>query len=454
LNARLEQWGVLSNAPTNDNKIYPQILAQGNILHVAYSNNFDGQKISYVRSIDGGNNWEDFRILSDTINSYETVFAGISSFNSKLIVLWSNIFNQGYRNRNIGYSISEDNGGSWSGPYYVLNPNWEYIQYFASSSSGSVINIILNTLENQELVYYVVRSTDFGTTWSNPVELFQSAQNGTMDMTAYGDYFHFVWSGNFNEYDTWETYYIRSADAGITWSNNIPLPELGGEASFWPSIDTDDSGALAFCWTDYKYSPNWFTGDVFIRQSFDNGGYWTAEQQISFTHFSLWTDVCRWGDSIYVAWDDERYGAVGRTIYFVKSLDGGVNWTNEYRIEYDTSTSKTPALEASEDYIYLVWADDRCSPDTDICGGIYFTGYEDETGAEIINSNPTYFSILTAYPNPFNSKTILTYKNLKGGEIEIYNINGQKIKTFKTAEIKEGQIEWDARDALGNKVSS
>ena len=59
-----------------------------------------------------------------------------------------------------------------------------------------------------------------------------------------------------------------------------------------------------------------------------------------------------------------------------------------------------------------------------------------------------------AYPNPFNSKTILTYKNLKGGEIEIYNITGQKIRTLTTANNKEGQIEWDARDALGNKVSS
>jgi flagellar hook assembly protein FlgD len=62
--------------------------------------------------------------------------------------------------------------------------------------------------------------------------------------------------------------------------------------------------------------------------------------------------------------------------------------------------------------------------------------------------------LLNAYPNPFNSKAIITYKDLKGGEIEIYNINGQKVRAFKTAEIKEGQIEWDARDALGNKVSS
>jgi hypothetical protein len=87
--------------------------------------------------------------------------------------------------------------------------------------------------------------------------------------------------------------------------------------------------------------------------------------------------------------------------------------------------------------------------------GIYYSRWEEEsaTNDEEGNLLPEDF-VLMAYPNPFNSKTIITYKDLKGGEIEIYNISGQKVRSLKTAENKEGQIEWDARDALGNKIST
>jgi flagellar hook assembly protein FlgD len=50
--------------------------------------------------------------------------------------------------------------------------------------------------------------------------------------------------------------------------------------------------------------------------------------------------------------------------------------------------------------------------------------------------------------------TLLTYSNLEGGEIEIFNISGQLVRTFHIDTRKEGKIIWDATDAMGNKVSS
>ena len=76
------------------------------------------------------------------------------------------------------------------------------------------------------------------------------------------------------------------------------------------------------------------------------------------------------------------------------------------------------------------------------------------TGINETHELPKQNTFLSAYPNPFNSSTIITYSNLpKKDEIIIYNINGQKVKTLRT-EGKAGQINWDACDASGKKVSS
>ena len=124
-------------------------------------------------------------------------------------------------------------------------------------------------------------------------------------------------------------------------------------------------------------------------------------------------------------------------------------------MEDDPEDSRWPAIAVSDGKVYVVWADERCDPDTDICGGIYFTRLDNEVSVQGEEHTIMPKEIaLDVYPNPFNPTIIITYKNLEGGEIGIYNISGQKIRTFETTKNKEGQIEWDARDALGNKVSS
>jgi hypothetical protein len=61
---------------------------------------------------------------------------------------------------------------------------------------------------------------------------------------------------------------------------------------------------------------------------------------------------------------------------------------------------------------------------------------------------------LKAYPNPFNTSTILTFSDLKGGEIRIFDIKGQLIRTFFTRGENQRRIVWDATDASGKTVSS
>ncbi len=85
----------------------------------------------------------------------------------------------------------------------------------------------------------------------------------------------------------------------------------------------------------------------------------------------------------------------------------------------------------------------------------------DTTGTSINNDLITNDFKLTNYPNPFNPTTIisfsLTAKDAKNATLEIYNLKGQKIKTFSNLQITQftnQQIIWNGKDDNNKKVSS
>ncbi|HHE37889.1 MAG TPA: T9SS type A sorting domain-containing protein [Candidatus Cloacimonetes bacterium] len=64
------------------------------------------------------------------------------------------------------------------------------------------------------------------------------------------------------------------------------------------------------------------------------------------------------------------------------------------------------------------------------------------------------------FPNPFNSSTTISFfcnRDTENTEINIYNMKGQKVKTFSNLQINKfpnQQIVWDGTDEHNNKVSS
>jgi len=431
---------------------YPQIAAQGDTIHVVYTNTYGGDKISYIRSIDGGLSWNEPTIISDTIESHNTYFPRILVSNSSLMVLWRNLFYQGFRNRNIGYSLSNDNGRIWSDPEYVLDNNLENIYHLAAANSGRVTNIIYSDYSVEDPIFRHVRSSNFGQSWSDTETLFIAAETGQIDMVAHNNIFHCVWYGNFNDGDIWETYYSRSVNGGFDWSENIALVDIDDYGSIWPSLAVNESGNIIFCWTDFKYTPNWWTADLFVKYSYDNGAVWSEEEQITFSHSDGCPDICWQNDTIHVVW--ERGDVTARNIYYRCSPDNGLTWGEEQCLENDPDDSFLPAVAASNGKVYVIWADDRDDPDTTIGGGIYFTRWEPNVSIEEDDLIPADTGILIAYPNPFNSTTVIKYSNLEGGDIDIYDITGRLVRALDCGGGQEGKITWDATDASGEKVSS
>jgi len=133
-----------------------------------------------------------------------------------------------------------------------------------------------------------------------------------------------------------------------------------------------------------------------------------------------------------------------------------IGWSPELRLDTEPEDSYNPALATCGGQVFAVWCDAICNPDTDICGGLYFSMYPFQPQGireDVANELPEKATVFV-YPNPFNSSVLISYSNLKGGEIAIYDIQGKLIKVFALEGGEDGQINWDATDASGETVSS
>lgn len=434
----------------------PDIMAQGDTLHVVYNNNNGGWKIDYLRSTDGGNTWSEHAVLSDTVNTTQTHYPHILRNGNSLMVVWQCYYWQGYYHYNIGFRISNNNGLTWEAADYIINPGWTFPFYLSATGAGSNINIMASGAPISTMIFYNIRSTDFGQSWSEPIELFRTAQGGKMNQSTFQSIIHYIWSGRFTYEEKKEIYYMRSTNAGISWSQSIPLSDIDLHHSQLPAINADNFGNVAATWMDFKYAPPGATGDIFIRQSADSGSDWTAENQLTFSHYAFGSDVILDMDTVHVAWEDESQGFISGRIYYIKSTDNGVNWSEQYWVDGTDDNSWNPAIAASNGKVYVVWYDERHYPDTI---GLYFSRYHDQTGFIEEEDIVLRFELLETFPNPFNSKVIILLNMIKGGETEIgiYDINGRLVKTiFKRGNLEKGthKFTWDATDASGKAVSS
>ena len=78
------------------------------------------------------------------------------------------------------------------------------------------------------------------------------------------------------------------------------------------------------------------------------------------------------------------------------------------------------------------------------------TGIDDNNDRAI----PNHTKMLSCYPNPFNSSTLITYTGTQEGDIEIYDLMGRKVKSFNDRGGGGDRVAWDGTDMNNNKLSS
>jgi hypothetical protein len=420
---------------------YPALYTSADTLIAAHPATQGGRaKIFSLHSVDAGEMWSSGSILNDTINYFGASLPDFIRYNNRVMILWYEYAPVGQLG-NIAYSISSNSGHSWGASHHVFEGGLLDLDLFVAASVDSTVNIVYSRYIYPHFGFYVIRSTNFGRTWSSPVRLFWTEDNSYSEMEAWGDTFHFVWSGNFVEGVNWEVYYIKSPDRGLNWTAPETLTTPGDRGARHPALSINEEGKIALCWTDFRYAPPGWIADIFISKSTNQGESWYGESHLTFMHTDSYPDISYRGDTIDVVF--ERGNVTVRSIGHIRSTNNGATWGPESELDLDPADSYWPQVAVGNGKTYVIWGDARENPDTTINGGLYFSYFPfspDAIGDESNKILPNKLS-LSAYPNPFNSATTITLTSAEQAEIGIYDIMGRLITTLHA---NGGYALWDA----------
>jgi hypothetical protein len=434
-------WGPERRLTEQENVYRARVVTSGDSLFCTYMT-ISAHATYFIRSLNDGVDWEPFITLEDTTRILFHLWPEIMKNGSNMMI-GLGIQEQGHGN-NLYYYKSSNCGSNWSDLNQVLPyTSWDYNDFASFDNVGT--SVYASYRNSDEDSIYVLRSTDWGASWNgegiNVAYLSSTPQ--AMTVRAWGNNVYLVWV---NENRPISCRYSRSADMGQTWTDGIDISNdsSGAQRVYVAVQDTH----VVVCWMGYKYSPYMFTGDLFIRQSFDSGETWGEEQVLTDLHKVMMGSIYIKDSLIVAVWMDARFSGVNDEVMIRISFDYGDTWSDEERISYGDYHSHAPISISTGDKIHVLWGDQRST-----APGLYYRVNDPSTAIiEHENQKPTNI-YLYAYPNPFNSRTLITYKEIEGGNIGIYNITGRLIKTL-TVNRKGGTIMWDATDDHGEHISS
>ena len=424
----IADWGQERLIIPDEDYIYCTDLAVfNNSIYCVYSD-IQSPRIGFTKSTDAGISWSDSTDLSDTTIVLFNRFPDIICNGNDLIM--------GFRGQesgqeNLFYRRSSDEGETW-GVMERVFPYWQGVSNYASLCNSG-INLYFAYINYDHDSLYVVRSTNWGDSWNNTgrnIAYLQSTLQ-PIRIASSGNYVHFVWA---NLQRPFSIRYSRSTNRGLAWSSEIDISNDSSGAQF-PHISVDGSH-IVVSWMGYKYSPFAFTGDIFIKQSFDNGASWDSSQVLTTLHTAGDGSIyCK--DSIIVAlWEDFRFEGNNDEEMALISTNRGSSWGEEIRLSYGENDSYPAVAVSIGNTIHALWGD--LKPEAP---GLYYCRNDLISGIEEDTPNLPNATRLFAYPNPFNSATTIKLTGAEQAEIGIYDITGRKITSLPAS---QGRAIWDA----------
>ncbi|MCK5057474.1 MAG: exo-alpha-sialidase [Candidatus Aminicenantes bacterium] len=337
-------------------------------INVAWCDDTPGNfEICFIRSTDDGTSWSKSVNISN--NSGFSGYPAIAVDDAENInVVWCD-YTPG--NLEIYFSRSTNGGVTWSQGVNISNNSGtsdEPTHPAIAVDDAENINVFWwdDTPGNNDI--YFVRSTDDGASWSKSVNISNNSGFSGAPAIAVDD------AGNINV--VWcddtpgniEIYFSRSTNDGVTWSQGVNISNNFRE-SICPDIAVDSSGNIDVVWFDN--TPGNF--EIYFSRSTDNGVSWSQTVNISdswkgseFVRIAV--DVA---GNINVVWCEYTPQGGGQEIYFSRSTDDGVSWSQAVNISEFSGGEDSPPCIAVDPAgnINLLWCDCSTQGDEDI----YFT---------------------------------------------------------------------------------
>ena len=313
------------------------------------------------------------------------------------------------------YYLSSDSGQTWSSnqisstlgvwgdPVVIIDALGNY--YFFHLS---------NPVTNGNWIDRIVcqKSTDQGQTWSDGTYF---GHNGVKDQdkhwvtvdrsnnTMYVTWTEFDEYGSTNPIHKSRILFVKSTDAGMTWTSPVVLSTQEGDCE---DSDKTAEGAVPTVGPNGEVYVAWaINEEIRFNKSTDAGQTWLPTETVIATQPGGWNyliaglnrcnglpiTICDTSNTstrgnIYVSWSDQRNGITDTDIWLIKSTDDGVTWTNPKRINDDALGTQQfmtwLTVDQSTGIIYSVFYDRRNYTDaqTDV-----YLAYSEDGGNNFTN---------------------------------------------------------------------
>jgi hypothetical protein len=204
---------------------------------------------------------------------------------------------------------------------------------------------IITTPGNLEIYYK--RSTNGGSTWFTK-RLTYNSGGSTESAIAVdsSNTIHVVWKDETP--GNFEIYYKKSTNGGLTWDGTKRLTWTTWGSNL-PVIAVDSSNNIHVVWADLTV--------IYYMRSNDGGLNWTTKRLSWGSGYSYSPSISvDSSDNIHVVWNDDTSG--NNEIYFKKSTDGGVTWIGSKRLTWNSGLSIDAAIAVdSSNNVHVVWQD-------------------------------------------------------------------------------------------------
>lgn len=324
------------------------IAASSDTVHIIwFEKAYDLWNIFYKQSINNGTNWgPDVQL---TFTSDISMYPSLCLESSKIYVVWRETV---YDNMEICFLRSLDGGNTWDEPIR-LTEDAEASYAAAIASRGPSVHmtwVSQDTVKDTWTVRYM-RSLDDGSTWGSDVVISAGstmAYNPTIELN--GTEIYIAW--NDNRDGNFEIYYRYSTDEGLSWSPETRLTYTN-DHSFAPSLAV--SGTYIYvAWMEM--SGGFFR--VNTKGSLDAGMTWSEDVVATplFSH-AMFPNLCLSNSTLHLVWQDQRSGHYD--VYYNYSIPGWNCWFQETRLNEVSISSEHPFLAISGPAIHTIWSDYR-----------------------------------------------------------------------------------------------
>jgi hypothetical protein len=318
----------------------------------------------FKRSTDDGATWQDDVRLTPA-DAYWSPCASVAAQGPDVHVVWHELRHTSANptNEEVYYIRSTDHGATWN-PEARLTNDTSHSWHPRIAVSGSTIHVAWADYRTGLWQVWYKRSTDYGATWQDDVQL----SNGTgiieVPEVAVADLgVHVVWQDSRHGLNNHEVYYVHSTDGGATWGAETRLTSEPHE-SYAPVVAAAGPD-VHVVWVDYRDS----NSEVYYKHSTDHGNAWGPDVDISNSGsnpglYTTLPSAASSGGNVHVVWGDNFDG--NGEIYYRLSGDNGSSWGDRLRLTSESHESVTPVVMLTGDEVKVVWPDQRAAPNLEL----------------------------------------------------------------------------------------